>query len=166
MRQRLSHSLRLVVLAGAGALIFAGGSSAGPGSAPRRDSSTILVKFKIGNGQAQVAAAGDRVVGQTKTRVLIVEVHGRTVDQARMGYAASILPVKVLDSAGNGSYASIANGIIWAADHGARVINLSLSGSAYAKTMCDAVTYAISAGAFVVAAAGNDSTFTNEYPAA
>src|SRR5207249_11874423 len=46
------------------------------------------------------------------------------------------------------------------------LINLSLSGAAYSKTMCDAVTYAISHGSVVVAAAGNDSTSIQEYPAA
>jgi subtilisin family serine protease len=81
-------------------------------------------------------------------------------------YASLVMPVKVLDSNGNGTYAGISSGIISAADHGAEVINLSLSGTAYSKTMCDAVSYAISRGAVVVAAAGNDSTSIQEYPAA
>src|SRR5436309_141531 len=85
---------------------------------------------------------------------------------AGTAYASSVMPVKVLDSSGSGTYAGIASGIIWAADHGAEVINLSLSGAAYSKTMCDAVTYAISHGSVVVAAAGNDSTSIQEYPAA
>ena len=80
--------------------------------------------------------------------------------------SSSVMPVKVLDSNGSGTYASIASGIIWAADHGAEVINLSLSGAAYSKTLCDAVSYATSHGAVVVAAAGNDSTSIQEYPAA
>jgi Subtilase family len=76
------------------------------------------------------------------------------------------MPVKVLDSAGNGTYASISAGIIWATDHGARLINLSLGSTAYSQTVCDAVTYAANAGAVVVAAAGNNGTSTAFYPAA
>ena len=85
---------------------------------------------------------------------------------AGLSFGSQIVPVKVLDSAGSGSAASLASGLIWAADHGARVINASVSSSAYSQTVCDAVAYAANAGALVVAAAGNDGTFTNEYPAA
>ena len=66
---------------------------------------------------------------------------------AGTAFSSSLMPVKVLDSNGNGTYAGISSGIIWAADHGAEVINLSLSGAAYSKTLCDAVSYAISHGA-------------------
>src|SRR5262249_23010991 len=58
-----------------------------------------------------------------------------------------------------------ASGIIWAADHGARVVNLSLAGP-FSQTICDAVGYAVSAGAVVVAAAGNNGWATATYPAA
>jgi subtilisin family serine protease len=83
-----------------------------------------------------------------------------------LSFDSPILPVKVLNSSGVGPVSGVANGLIWAADHGARVINLSISTTGYSQTLCDAVTYANAAGALVVAAAGNDGTFTNEYPAA
>jgi thermitase len=85
---------------------------------------------------------------------------------AGAAYASPILPVKVLNSAANGSYAGIANGILWAAQHGARVINLSLGGSTASQTLCDAVASAISSGVVVVASAGNGSTSAANYPAA
>lgn len=76
------------------------------------------------------------------------------------------MPIKVLDWSGNGTYDAVASGIIYAADHGARVINLSLGGSAPSQTLQDAVDYAYNQGALVVAAAGNDGTNTVTYPAA
>jgi hypothetical protein len=65
-----------------------------------------------------------------------------------------ILPVRVLDATGSGSTSNVAAGIIWAADNGARVINLSLGGGA-SQGMHDAIIYAVNKGAVVLAAAGN-----------
>ena len=76
----------------------------------------------------------------------------------------TILPVKVLDRNGEGTVDDVALGIRWAADHGARVINLSLGGDA-STTMADAVAYARSAGCFIAAAAGNDGVSAVFYPA-
>gem|GEM_PF-2070688 len=76
-----------------------------------------------------------------------------------------ILPVKVLNSSGSGTYDAIAQGIVWAADHGARVINLSLGGSSSAQTLQEAVNYAWGKGVLLVAAAGNSATSTPMYPA-
>jgi subtilisin family serine protease len=80
-------------------------------------------------------------------------------------FSSPVLPVKVLDATGAGTAGSIAAGIIWAADHGARVVNLSLAGP-FSQTICDAVSYASSAGALVVAAAGNSGWNLATYPAA
>ena len=69
-----------------------------------------------------------------------------------------ILPVRVLSAANNcGGWSSdVAKGIIWAANHGARVINLSLGGPGPDSALARAVRYARSKGAVVVAAAGNN----------
>lgn len=77
----------------------------------------------------------------------------------------SVLPVRVADSGGRASEADVAAGIVWAADRGARVLNLSLGGS-YGATVADAVAYAVRKGALVVAAAGNNGNSTPFYPAA
>jgi PKD repeat protein len=77
-----------------------------------------------------------------------------------------IMPVKVLDSEGLGTDSDVASGIVWAVDHGAGVINLSLGGPDSSQTEADAVSYAENRGVVVVAAAGNDSTDVPEYPAA
>ena len=81
--------------------------------------------------------------------------------------AAPIMPVRVTDSTGRATSASLANGIVWAADHGARVVNLSFSNVAGNTTIRTAAEYAVNHGALVVAAAGNcgcvDSTPENPY---
>lgn len=86
---------------------------------------------------------------------------------AGIAYEASLMPVKVLDKRGSGSYADIAEGIIWAADNGADVINMSLGGSVGALVMEEALAYAHNVkNVTIVAAAGNDGTGTVGYPAA
>ena len=77
-----------------------------------------------------------------------------------------ILPIRALDSSGVGTYADVMEGLIYAADHGARVVNLSVGGSVYSEALRDAVDYVRLAGAVVVAAAGNSATDAPVYPAA
>jgi subtilisin family serine protease len=78
-----------------------------------------------------------------------------------------LMPVKV--TAGGSAYDSnLASGVTWAADHGARVINLSFAGSGSSSTLGNAVAYARSKGVVVVAAAGNSGcdcvTYPGNYP--
>lgn len=85
---------------------------------------------------------------------------------AGMCWTCKILPVKVLGSDGSGSTYAIAQGITWAADNGADVIVMSLGGTSVSRAMQDAVAYARTRGAVLVAAAGNSGTDTRNYPAA
>jgi serine protease len=82
-----------------------------------------------------------------------------------VAYGASIMPIKVLSAGGSGSMAGIAQGIRWAADHGAQVINMSLGGRFAVGTIASAVKYARAKGVTVVAAAGNDGNGSVSYPA-
>ena len=66
-----------------------------------------------------------------------------------------ILPVRVLGRDGIGDSANVAKAIVWAADHGAKVINLSLSSTSSDSAGRAAVAYAISKNVVVVASAGN-----------
>lgn len=78
------------------------------------------------------------------------------IGTAGLAYHARILPVRVLDKDGYGDNAGVANGIIWAAQKGADVINLSLGSSQSDDAIKAAVAYAQSRNAVVVAAAGNN----------
>jgi thermitase len=74
-----------------------------------------------------------------------------------VAWSASVLNAKVLGDGGAGSLSSVANGIVWAADNGAKVISMSLGANLdCTSTIQDAATYAWSKGAVLVAAAGND----------
>ena len=76
------------------------------------------------------------------------------------------MPVKVLGADGTGFASGLAQGIIWATDHGARVINASLGSPVDDLTLAAAVRYAWQHGVLVVAAAGNESAPVPDYPAA
>jgi hypothetical protein len=74
---------------------------------------------------------------------------------AGVASGAPIMPVRVTDATGRATSASIANGILWAADHGARVVNISFGGVAGNATIRAAAEYAFNHGTLVVAASGN-----------
>jgi thermitase len=78
----------------------------------------------------------------------------------------SILDVKVLNDSGSGSSSVIANGISWAADNGAKIINMSLGQRVSSRTLEAAVNYAWNKGVVIVAAAGNAGTQAKIYPGA
>jgi len=84
---------------------------------------------------------------------------------AGLAFCATLMPVKVLNRYGWGTLASVAEGIRFAADHGAQVINLSLGGSSKSRILEEAVRYAQGKGSLVVAAAGNSGKSVG-YPAA
>lgn len=79
-----------------------------------------------------------------------------TIVDCMSGLKTQILAVRVLADDGYGSHLNVGNGIRYAADHGARVINVSIGGG-HSEYKDDAVKYAIEKGAVVVVAAGNES---------
>jgi serine protease len=84
---------------------------------------------------------------------------------AGVAFGAKIMPLKVLSANGSGSMGAIAQAIRYAADHGAKVINMSLGGPFPVAAIRSAVKYANGKGVIVVAAAGNDGRGKVGYPA-
>lgn len=87
-----------------------------------------------------------------------------------LAYLAQIMPVRVLDASGEGDASVIAEGVRFAVNHGARVINLSLEFSSDVTAsdipeLIDALRYAYRRGVVVVAAAGNEGSTAIPYPA-
>lgn len=85
--------------------------------------------------------------------------------------SCQIMPIRVLahnDATGRaeGRVSEVSAGIVWAADHGAKIINLSLSGNTPSKLLADAVKHAEAKGALVVASAGTSTETPKAYPAA
>lgn len=85
---------------------------------------------------------------------------------AGLSWYNKVMPVKVLDNSGTGSTYTVAEGIIWATDHGAKVINMSLGNYAKADFLHDAVKYAADHDVVLISASGNDNTNRPGYPAA
>ena len=113
---------------------------------------TTDVSDSIGHGTmvaGVAAAASDNAVGTTG-----------------VGFNSSLLAVKVADAAGLIYTDDVAAGIVWAADNGADVVNLSLGSAASDTTEANAISYARSRDVVVVAAAGNAGDTTPIYPAA
>ncbi len=87
-----------------------------------------------------------------------------------LAYAARIMPVRVLDSAGEGEASVIAEGVRFAVNHGARIINMSLEfssdvGASDIPELIEALRYAYRHNVLVVAAAGNEGSTTIPFPA-
>lgn len=78
---------------------------------------------------------------------------------------SSILPVRVLGPSGSGSMADVAAGIVYAADNGADIINLSLGSMVGSQVTQDAVNHAIAKGVTVIASAGNSGGDLPGFPA-
>jgi serine protease len=96
----------------------------------------------------------------------IAQTTNNSLGVAGGAYQAQIMPVKVLNDKGSGYDADVADGIVWATDHGAQVINMSLGGPSAGAVLQAAVEYAYNHGVVVVAAAGNNYCQPVDYPAA
>lgn len=93
---------------------------------------------------------------------------GNGLGVAGIARQVQIMPVKALDHMGIGNDATVASAIYWAADHGAKIINLSVGGTIFSPVFQEAVNNAHARGILVVSAAGNEGSRGNPrmYPAA
>ncbi len=96
----------------------------------------------------------------------IAQVTNNGIGVAGVARNVRIMPLKVLSGSGSGSVGGIADAIRYAADKGAKVINMSLGGAFPSKVLAKAVKYAHDKGVTVVCAAGNESRGRVGYPAA
>jgi serine protease len=130
-------------------------------------------RFQFVNGYdfvARNAFPNDRNGHGTFVAGTIAEGTNNHYGLTGLAYGARIMPVRVLDSAGEGEASTIAEGVRFAANHGARVINLSLEFSSNVTAsdipeLIEALRYARRRGVVVVAAAGNEAHTAIAYPA-
>jgi thermitase len=122
---------------------------------------------------------GDAVGHGTHVAGIAAASTNNAIGIAGVGYNSRLLNVKVLDDSGDGSISMLFNGIYWAADHGAHVINMSLGADQDCSTswwedlfdtgrneLRDSIGYAWGRNIVLVAAAGNDGANRQQWPAA
>jgi serine protease len=112
----------------------------------------------------------DRNGHGTFVAAVIAEATNNRYGLTGLAYGARVMPVRVLDAAGEGEASTIAEGVFFAVKHGAKVINLSLEFSPGVTAsdipeLMEALRFAHRHGVLVVAAAGNEGHAAIDYPA-
>ena len=127
------------------------------GSGPHPDLAENLLSGRsfFGAVESQDGADIDASGHGSHVAGIIASVANNGIGGSGVAPNAKILPIKVLDQAGQGDARDVAAGVRYAADNGAKVINLSLGGATESSSLTQAITYANDKGALVVAAAGN-----------
>jgi len=121
----------------------------------------------VGNKNFSDSDTVDDIYGHgTHVAGIAAAITNNRIGVAGTGYNSRLLNVKVMSDDGYSEVSIIAQGIVYAANHGARVLNMSFAGPITSKTLRNAVKYAARKGAIMVASAGNDGTATVNYPAA
>ncbi|MGM7702788.1 S8 family peptidase [Pseudalkalibacillus sp. Hm43] len=120
----------------------------------------LNVNFSTSSTSQDLNGHGTHVAG------IAAAVTRNAIGVAGLAINPKIMNIKVLDDNGIGFFSDIASGILNATDNGAKVINMSLSGPTASATVQNAVVYAANNDVILVAAAGNDNTSAQYYPAA
>src|SRR5215218_7777479 len=102
----------------------------------------------------------------THIATIIAAAQGNGIGGAGVAPEATIMPLRVLESDRSGTALRIARGLLFAADHGADVANLSIAGPRPSRVLREAIAYARAKGVTIVAAAGNDGRASVSWPAA
>lgn len=90
---------------------------------------------------------------------VIGAIQNNNLGIAGINWNIKLMPVKAIGADGTGDLSAVSAGIVWAADHGANIINLSLGGDGFpaSLTLSNAIAYAYNRNVLIVAAAGNDT---------
>ncbi len=140
------------------AVIDSGVNAAHPDLAPKLMPGWNFVKGTADT--SDVLGHGTAVAGT------VAAASNNRIGIAGVNWASRLLPLTVVDDEDFATYSNIAAAIQYAADHGARVINVSIGGPASSVTLQNAVDYAWKKGAMLFASAMNDYAATPNYPAA
>jgi len=136
--------------------------------APDWGDTRFLPGYDFVNGDAH---PNDDEYHGTHVASTIAEATNNGTGMAGLAFGCAIMPVKVLDDRGEGTFFDVAEGIDYAADYAeggerpVKVINLSLGSEGFSQTVKNAIDRAFSGGVLVVAAAGNSGKATIEFPA-
>jgi serine protease len=131
--------------------------------APDFGSTTFVAGFDFINNDSH---ANDDNFHGTHVASTIAEATDNREGVAGFAFRCALMPVKVLDENGDGSFFDVAEGIDFAVQRGAKIINLSLGGDGNSNTVRQAIDRAVAANVTVIAAAGNDGRGTVSFPAA
>ncbi|MGH8103760.1 MAG: S8 family serine peptidase [bacterium] len=127
---------------------------------PDLSGKVVLARSFIGGSPKDGHGHGSNVAGIAAAK------SNNAIGVAGTCWLCSLMNGKVLNNAGSGSASSSSNGITWAADNGAKVINMSYGSSSFSQTEQNAVSYAWNQkGVVLVAAAGNSNSSSFFYPA-
>lgn len=121
----------------------------------------------VADGPGDFGPTADDVGHGTHVSGTIAAAANNATGIAGIAPNVSIMPIKVLDSYGEGDFGGMIAGMNWAIGHGARIITMSLGGTlepAAAAYLQGTFNAAHSVGAIVIAASGNDGSAIDEYP--
>ena len=136
--------------------------------APDFGGTVFLPGFNVIDGSSH---ANDDNFHGTHVASTIAEATNNSVGVTGLAFGSALMPIKVLDSEGLGSFFDVAEGVDFAVDftqNGTRpvkVINLSLGGDSPSLTLERAIDRAVEMGVVVVAAAGNEGSGSISFPA-
>lgn len=119
----------------------------------------ILISGKGDNDPTDLNGHGSHVSGISAAET----DNGKGI--AGCSWNPKLMVLRVLNALGSGSVDYAISAIYYAANNGAKILNMSLGSYSYSSSMNDAVQYAHNKGCVIVAAAGNDGNSTINYPA-
>ena len=136
--------------------------------APDFGGTVFLPGFNVLDGSGH---ANDDNFHGTHVASTIAEATNNSVGVTGLAFGSALMPIKVLDSEGLGSFFDVAEGVDFAVNftqngaHPVKVINLSLGGDSPSLTLERAIGRAVEQGVVVVAAAGNEASASISFPA-